>query len=61
MKEEGEPFPEFCDYCGAAFEVGVQYPTLTEEGEDGVVQIYTFYDEECRSAWRNTADVCNSK
>ena len=46
MKEEGESFPEFCDCCGVAFEVGVRYPPLTKEGEDGVFR-YT------RSAMRS--------
>jgi len=52
---ESSPFPDRCDHCGIAFETGVRYPTTTAEGKQGVLEIYTFCDEECKSAWGTTS------
>lgn len=53
MTEEGTTFPTRCDYCGAHLEAGIRYPTLTVDGEDESLSIFTFCDEECKRAWGN--------
>lgn len=51
MSDEGTSFPEVCDYCGTPLEVEVRYPTSTVDSENGVLQIFTFCDEECKRTW----------
>ena len=51
MSDEGLLFPEWCDHCGTPLEVEVRYPTSTVDGENGVLQIFTFCDEECKAKW----------
>jgi hypothetical protein len=51
MSDEGMLFPERCDYCGTPLKMEVRYPTSTVNGENGVLQIFTFCNEECKRTW----------
>ncbi len=44
------PFGE-CAYCGTPFRIGIDYPVVTRR-EDGELEIYSFCDTECKSAWQ---------
>jgi hypothetical protein len=39
-----------CAYCGASFQSNVEYPVVTTQ-KDGELKLYSFCDEECRTAW----------
>ena len=53
MSNEESPFPEECDYCGTSLTEEIQYPTTTEDGENGGLEIFTFCSEECKEKWLN--------
>lgn len=40
-----------CANCGSPFEPEVSYPVETLEGADGDLELYSFCDDDCRSAW----------
>lgn len=39
-----------CANCGTSFQLDVSYPVVTRR-EDGDVHVYSFCDDECRTAW----------
>lgn len=53
MSDEESPFPEECMYCGTPLDEEVRYPTITVDGENGDLNIYTFCSEECKGKWLN--------
>jgi hypothetical protein len=51
MNDDWALFPDRCDHCGRTFEPDVRYPTVTEDRPNGDLQIYTFCEESCKTAW----------
>ncbi|MFC7081998.1 DUF7576 family protein [Halorussus caseinilyticus] len=60
MSDGQTTFPRQCDHCGTPFETNVRYPTATEDGECDSLEIHTFCDEECKSAWQRIAESADS-
>ena len=48
--------PEFfdtCDFCDEPFEQDTTYPVLTTADDEGSMELYSFCDDECLSAWHD--------
>lgn len=57
MSHGESPFPEACDYCEDPLDEEVRYPTVTVDGEDGEIYIYTFCSDECKQEWLSEHDT----
>lgn len=55
--------PEFfdaCDHCGEPFERDTTYPVLTTADDEGSMELYSFCDDECLSAWHDSGAIDGS-
>ena len=45
-----QPF-ETCAHCGGRFEPGIRYPVSMRTSEDHELELYSFCDNSCQTAW----------